>query len=310
MIDRCSKRVFIAVVASSLLACGGSSPGGTSTGTSAGAGGGGTSTSSAGTGGSSTGGSSSTSTSTSTGSGAGGASGSGGSASIWASLSDEFDDPSTLGDWKRRDVEEGTPAQYSALDIDTTHPGALVIFPTEGLWKDGSVGPFVYKLVTGDFVVETSVGAHGSSDGTGNPVGAFSLAGLMIRDPQSGPLAESWLMIAAGRAGALVGSTHLVTHASLTTVSASAGPVRGLLRLCRLGPSVAMYTKLEGAVSWVLHGTFPQGVGPQFEFALPDTVEVGLAASAGQGASMFAHFEHIRFAPVMGGDCLSPILPE
>ncbi|MFO0757208.1 MAG: hypothetical protein U0359_12005 [Byssovorax sp.] len=320
MIDRRWTGVAATLAALSLLRCGGSSTGGNATtattGVTTGAGG------STATTGSGAGGASSTTTSGGGGApattggggapattGSGGSSSSGGGPSMWEALSDEFEDPSTLAHWKVRNVVEGTPAQYTALDIDTSHAGELFILPTEGLWHNTSAGTLVYKLVTGDFVVESSVGAYGSPEGMGSPSGGNALAGLMIRDPVSSPFDEEWLMLAVGRLIGAAGPASVVTHMSATTSSGSAGPVHGLLRLCRHGAEVDMYAKLDGDVDWKLRSKFPQSFGPQFKFTLPDEVQVGLAVSASANASLYAHFDYIRFAPVIGGDCLAPIPP-
>ena len=71
-----------------------------------------------------------------------------------APLSDEFNDASTLPQWKRVYVVEGWPAnQLEVQDINTTRPGRMVMIPFTSTWFNDYRGELTFKEVDGDFVV-------------------------------------------------------------------------------------------------------------------------------------------------------------
>ncbi len=106
-----------------------------------------------------------------------------------ASLSDEFEDSSHLAQWKRHDVIEGWPSQLEVLDVNTTSRGHLYMEPYTSVWYAGFRAPFLFKEVTGDFVVTARVQATGKK--TESPSVEGSLAGLLVREPRRGT-AETW----------------------------------------------------------------------------------------------------------------------
>lgn len=99
-------------------------------------------------------------------------------------LNDEFISNS-LGDYQRVEVAEGWGNnQLEVLDINGTRPGWLTMVPYTNAWYEDYRGPLVFKEVTGDFAVTTSVEATGRS-GSGAPNRLYSLAGIMIRAPRA-----------------------------------------------------------------------------------------------------------------------------
>src|SRR5262245_749706 len=71
------------------------------------------------------------------------------------SLSDEFDDPSTLASWTvtQGDVQDGGPRTF------TISGGMLTIAPATSWWVDSSHAFFLSKQVNGDFKVTVRIRA-------------------------------------------------------------------------------------------------------------------------------------------------------
>jgi len=98
-----------------------------------------------------------------------------------AEFSDEFSVDSLSG-WTLRHQAEGESAQYTLLDINQTNPGMLTIVPTSTPgWFQAAKAPLIYKRVTGNFSVETSVITHAESNPSLPPGSDFNAAGLMAR---------------------------------------------------------------------------------------------------------------------------------
>lgn len=157
-------------------------------------------------------------------------------------FSDEFDDPATLADWTRRHEAEGGPAQYTTLDISETNEGQLTIIPTAGGWFNEFDGPFLYKMVEGDFILETQVVAESRQSPGEPPMNLYNSAGLMVRDPEHGPGSENWVIHNVGRQSLEMG---VATEGKTTTNSTSIlelvpGTNSGRLRICRIGADVIL----------------------------------------------------------------------
>jgi DNA-binding beta-propeller fold protein YncE len=98
-----------------------------------------------------------------------------------AALSDEFDQASTLSEWSRNEIEEGWNApKLEQWDIHHTTPGHMRLMPYTSSWYQDFTGAYVYKEISGDFVLTTRLQVTNRA-GTGRPNSAYSLAGLMIR---------------------------------------------------------------------------------------------------------------------------------
>ncbi|MCA9520657.1 MAG: hypothetical protein KC609_06785 [Myxococcales bacterium] len=101
-----------------------------------------------------------------------------------AGLSDEFDDAATLLSWKRIYQVEGWPHdQLEGLDINSSRAGWLMMMPYSSTWYQDYRGVLMFKLVTGDFVVTTSVEVRNRA-GNGAPGQLFSLGGIFVRRPR------------------------------------------------------------------------------------------------------------------------------
>ncbi|PYE53781.1 hypothetical protein [Deinococcus yavapaiensis] len=191
-------------------------------------------------------------------------------------LSDEFTDARTLSSWRRADEVEGWPSRWKALDVNATFPGELYVEPQTSEWYADWQAPFLFKLVTGDFVVTTRVLVTGRRGGV--PDRAFSLLGLMARAPRSDTAAswsaghENWLFLTVGTGDGGVSQfeakTTVRSASTLELTPARPGWVE--LRLARIGASFVLLHRFEGE-AWALHRVFER---PD----LPATLQVGVNA--------------------------------
>jgi hypothetical protein len=100
-------------------------------------------------------------------------------------LSDEFDNPATLSDWRRNEVEEGWGInKLETWDIDTSRPGHMRVMPYSSSWYENWTGAYAYKPVTGDFVATMRMHANRRNGLPGRPGSAYSLGGIMVRTPR------------------------------------------------------------------------------------------------------------------------------
>ncbi|TKD00891.1 DUF1349 domain-containing protein [Polyangium fumosum] len=119
-----------------------------------------------------------------------------------ALLSDEFEDASTLSQWAKLSDVEGWPEEIKKLDANTANPGNLTLEPYASFWFGDFHAPFLFKKVTGDFIVTTRVLVTGAS--TDVPARGYSLAGLLARAPHDEGRknwkegTENWIFITAG----------------------------------------------------------------------------------------------------------------
>jgi hypothetical protein len=193
-------------------------------------------------------------------------------------LSDEFDQAGTLAQWKDLATVEKFPSKAARLDINTTGPGQFYIEPYTSTWFDDYRGVFLYKEITGDYMVTARVRASGKSSDT--PTSAFSLAGLMSRAPRAitidswTPHGENWLFIATGYGNGGIDGPQFETKT--TTNSASTlwlTPSRAdwiNLRILRIGEVFLMLYQFTGG-PWTLRRCFDR---PD----LPQTLQVGVHA--------------------------------
>jgi hypothetical protein len=193
-------------------------------------------------------------------------------------LSDEFDQAGTLAQWKDLATVEKFPGKAARLDINTTSPGQLYIEPLTSTWFEDYRGVFLYKEVSGDYMVSARVRASGKvSD---SPTSTFSLSGLMSRAPRNitmeswTPHGENWLFIATGYGNGGIDGPQFETKT--TTNSASdlwLTPSRAdwvNLRILRVGEVFLMLYQFTGG-PWTLSRCFDR---PD----LPQTLQVGIHA--------------------------------
>lgn len=294
----------LAAIALGVWACGGDDGAGT-TGT-GGSGQGGMSSSSSSMGGmaSSAGGGGNTG---SAGGGGSTSSAGGGGMNACPTLSDDFEDPNTLGCWQLRHQTEGTFAQYDVLDIDQTVAGHLAIQPTASGWYGEDAGVLVFKEVEGDFVVEVDVIARNEQMPQAAPVDAYHSAGLMVRDPASGVGTQNWLMYNVGYQEAFVGTEGKTTVDSSSVLTLTPGQNEARLRICRVGSDYTMYHRYAGETAWTEDHAFPRA-------DLPATLQVGLIMNAwppdaqGVARNVRGEFAEVTFGNVSSTtDCTADI---
>lgn len=194
-----------------------------------------------------------------------------------AGLSDEFSDAGTLDSWQVETVVDGWPDQTNSIAIDEV-AGTLTIEPETSGWFEDYRGVLRYKLVTGDFRVETRIRVTGLA--TAVPTRAFSLAGVMVRAPRHEtapedwmPGQENWLFITAGTANS-PGTAQIETKDTIDSDSelwvhpSVADWVE--LRIERRGLRFELSRRLPGG-DWETIRTIDRD-------SFPDTVQVGVLA--------------------------------
>lgn len=277
-------------------------------------------------------GGSSSSGGSSTGSTSGGSSSSSsGSTASGSALSDEFsgDDADLLaGD--NSDWQVLNPEKADAIDIGITVDGALTVLAqstepaaVNAAWFENAFGTLVYKEVSGDFAVMTSLRVvdrdtptvTDNTDTAGlRPDGDFNAGGFVIRNP-AGTYTnnENWVMYNMGGQGVGYARELKKTHNSSSNMFITLQTtVDEFLLVCRIGDLFYFYHWDQVDAEWQqetfynevdVHGDLvttdvPNGMGVitefsspalgesapmHFELDLPDTVQVGVMGHAWAG---------------------------
>jgi hypothetical protein len=90
---------------------------------------------------------------------------------------------------------KGAGETVTKLDASTTRPGQLYMESTNSFWQDPwqpAVGPFLYKVVQGDFVATVKVTDYA---GTAASVVYHNNCGLMVRRPGPAGGSENWVAL-------------------------------------------------------------------------------------------------------------------
>ncbi len=190
-----------------------------------------------------------------------------------ASLSDEFDSPASFKTWKNLADTERLPNRVEKIDIGTTAPGQLTIVPRSGAWWAGYHGIFLFKEVTGDFIVTTRLKVTGKTGG--EPSVIWTISGLLLRAPVglTVPLEqrkENWIYLMTGRgpgADRVVDSKSTLASENSWDIT-PAQPGWYELRIARLGPLFVSMCRQDGG-DWVLRKRI-------FRADLPETLQAGI----------------------------------
>lgn len=186
-----------------------------------------------------------------------------------ASLSDEFDNASTLSNWQRIEKVEGwNNDQLETFDINGTKKGFMTMVPYTSSWYKDYRGIYVFKPVTGDFVATTKLHVSGRN-GNGAPRAQFSLAGIMVRTPRNitpntwRPGGENYVFLSLGAADQpgnfqFEVKTTINSDSQLTTSPSGSGDA--IIRVARIGSSMIMLKNVNG--TWSVHRRFPRGDFP------------------------------------------------
>lgn len=210
-----------------------------------------------------------------------------------ATLSDEFNDASTLSQWQRVYlVEEWNANQLELQDINTTRAGRMVMMPFTSTWFNDYRGELTFKSVQGDFVVTADVEATNRA-GSGPPASAFSLAGLMARAPRQITPAtwhaggESYIFLSLGAADRPPSFQFEVktTVNSVSTLNIDNNGVgHAVIQIARIGPYVITLKNVAGL--WSVHRRYYR---PDF----PPIMQVGMTTYTDYPTcSTFAPFIH------------------
>lgn len=109
---------------------------------------------------------------------------------------DEFNDAESLPNWHNINQVEGwNIEQLEAYNIGDSVAGQLFMLPHTVSWYNDWRGAYLFKYLSGDFVITTEVTATGR-DGVSLPSSNFSLAGIMVREPINYPTqdpANEWV---------------------------------------------------------------------------------------------------------------------
>ncbi len=199
---------------------------------------------------------------------------------------DTFDGNSLDGSWAVHNVER--------VELDVAG-GQLRLAPHGNqVWLNGKEGALVYKLVTGDFKVTTTVHARLTSD-LGKPLDhGFQTGGLMVRDQDAPPNNLVFINLGIGTEDALA-VLHESTKNGSSMSDESPWGADAQLRICRTGATFTAYKRNPGDTTWTKDDEVMRA-------DLPSILQVGPDVSAGVGEvnSTFL-FDAVDFAPVGAG---------
>ena len=209
-----------------------------------------------------------------------------------SSISDEFDDPTTLTNWLRCHQTEGWEDQatrssdpWETWQIDETN-GVMEVMPYTSVFFDDFMGGFAYKNVTGDVVITARLRVT-ARDGTPVPGSDYSLSGILFREEQTALPATNWtrgghnfLFLSLGHGTATNGLGEPVqqweiknTVNSTSVLSLSIAPTNiAIIQVARIGNKFTLLRQAPGG-AWTIHGRFDRTTTP-----FPSVAQVGITA--------------------------------
>jgi hypothetical protein len=191
-----------------------------------------------------------------------------------APLSDEFESPGALSGWRSFSEAEGWPDQIKKIEVEAS--GALYIEPFTSYWLYDFHAPFLYKEISGDFVVTTRLKVTGVAGEV--PAQSYSLAGLMARAPRPEgsagwrPGEENWMFITTGSGDGEIPQIEAKnTVDSTSRLELTPGKTGWVeLRMVRRGSTFLVLRRFEGE-AWT-------AVRREEKPEMPATLQVGLIA--------------------------------
>ena len=194
-----------------------------------------------------------------------------------------------------------------AANVTTTVTGGeleIIANTTTTTWFQNNRGWFIHRAAQGDFAAVMDVHVYSASMGTGViPLGNFNWAGIIARDPAgTGNSDENWVAVSFGRqdTAALFGGEHkyTVNSVSVKANAALGSAMVAQLGLCRVGNNIRVSGREDGG-TWQTLANYTST-----QITLPDTVELGIAASVFETPDLTARVDSIRFAcPTTLNDC-------
>lgn len=176
--------------------------------------------------------------------------------------------------------------------------GSLVMVPDANTgWYNSGHGMLISQQVKGDFVATARLSVRGLRNPAGPPTGQFNSAGLLARNPGSGPTSENWIMISLGQQATFLGTkTEPTVKSQSQPQFQPAKATSGELRLARMGNRFFLLRRLDGEREWTLLKDQPL---PQ----VPEVLQVGPAVNAYRLADIRASFDSVRITvPVSASD--------
>jgi len=198
------------------------------------------------------------------------------------SLSDEFNDEKTIGNWEKFSKTEKWPDRIEKLEIGKEVKGNLNFVPLFGGWWEGFHGSYIYKEVTGDFLVITKVKVKGKK--TSLPTVSWNRGGILIRTPGDIKIIpenrkENFVHIMTG----VNGQKNFVIYTGSTKENSyqwkdypeaeQKESIYVELGILRIKDVVITFSKKENSQEWKINSRFFRG-------DLPQTLQVGLTGCA------------------------------
>jgi hypothetical protein len=205
---------------------------------------------------------------------------------IHGQWTDHFDNICAIDQWIDVQQSEGWNIQTLEIhDNSLTHPGYFTMMPYTVSWFADWRGPLLYKYAQGDFVLTGNITVSNRA-GDDIPGSAYSLGGLMVRNPKSftnglpgwSPGEEDYVFLSIGHGAENHPSCpgcpgpHFEVKSTINSNSdlnlSSVDTNTADLRLIRLHPYVLVLYRFPGE-SWVVHRRY-------FRNDLQDSVQVGM----------------------------------
>jgi len=190
-----------------------------------------------------------------------------------APLGDEFDNLSTLKNWKSLSDAEGWPNRIEKVDVNTTSTGHLYVVRQSGAWWAGYHGVYFFKEVKGDFAITTRLRVTGK--GGGESTKMWTISGLLVRAPADAKAPreqrkENWIYLMTGRGpgeGRVIDAKSTLESNNAWDIT-PAQPGWYELRIARIGPLFIAMCRPEGG-DWVLRKRIVRE-------DLPETLQAGI----------------------------------
>ena len=182
-------------------------------------------------------------------------------------LNDEFNDANTLSNWKNINEYEGwNITQLESYNVDDSTEGNLFLKPYTQGWFGEYKGAYLFKFISGNFVLTTEVYATGR-DGQNLPATDFSLAGLMVREPLDYPNQDAsldwqageqnYIFMAIGQASGpgydfeIKNTCNSLSCVDIVPINTN----RSKIRMARIGNTVIVLSRLPGG-NWQIRNRY------------------------------------------------------
>ncbi len=207
-------------------------------------------------------------------------------------LNDEFNDGNTLTNWVNINQAEGwNITQLEAHNINDSTPDQFFIKPITESWFGEYRGAFLYKYISGDFILTTEVTATGR-DGVSLPSSTYSLAGLMIREPLGytnayanpggwEPNAQNYIFMSLGQATG-PGWDFEIKNTVNSNSCLNIVPINfntAKIRMARIGNEIIVLSRFPGE-DWVVRSRYNRSTascGGQTSL-FSDTLQIGFVS--------------------------------